>query len=1232
MKMFSDIIRTGSRAHESADASPSGRILRCLTTAATIALSFFVIPAFASPLPPSRFHVGPVEITGYADMNGDGRSEAIVVDRASGAIRIGFQTNTTDQLLWTRPHAGGIYHVSSVTAGRFINTSRDSIVLTTPMAGRLNFLSTLSTNMQPVVAAWHHPNIVGPLSVVAGEITGTGSFEDLLITSTLNGLPENRAQLWVGTGSTIFTGSTVIAESSTRRYDRADRVVLRTGDVQQVAFLEIASGGAALRVVSLGETGTPLRLSVSGIATNARYMLNPFHGPLGQLVTWIPNAASYDVRAITLTGTNYNHAGASTVSAPFALGQVTAVAAGTNASLLLVAADGSQAVVRNDPADTNATAVLLPPAGEQFTGATATPAGLNGFQLFSGLSASGRSTRALSYRFNAGTSGYDLIQDVALAAVTDTSGAGNVIAYAGEPFVTPGATVLNRRRARDWSVGSAIGIGYAATGEVYAGATTGLTQPAVVGLGNVPAGTTHVMVNQVHAQISLFPVDAAQGPALGTITADPVPGTYAAAVALNLRGPAGANVFFRTNPGETWTLYTQPVWLHRNTRVQAFAIGPGAARTAVFEGLYQFSVPAGELSTLGDGIPDYVKIGLGYDPILLPDRTGETNQNSTLNYLQIILDGTNVPLRNTSGTALNLHVRPHSHDGLTTSDIPTLVAGFLLTNGVPNPGNLITLYDVSGEPLDSELAYHWGFFGAGQTAAWLQRAGRGGRANITVAGTMASYALNFSPPYDPGNPFQGREMAGLVTLPAASPVGFSYVYGGGDDATEAAAWRAAAIAYYATNHPPSIGATVDTLETLLTLVFEQWVTRRFVERGLLPAYFLPTPGERNTNRLTLTSYRASEPAKPIPESGPASGLLLPTPEQLVALENYQSETDTGHQLAQTVKSLRQTIRDSNDPKMASLRNVALDIYRISARWGGHFPGAFPNPLDTLRDFLATGVMHPAYRNDWTNGLPPAIAPQLTPLTSSDYTSALAGLDVLLDLPSPRPVVTRSLVVRPDTVGLTCTRLDREGMGTTAALVHPDGSPFRFPGGFTMIPGITIQVTAYADVPDAPCADETLEPIRLGDMTFAHVTGIPAPSPGDADGNLLDDAWEMLFFGTLGNDPFADLGGGYTLLQAFLDGTDPHVPASYGAPPPASLALPEVTITSLNVTSVQVAWTFPPAYAAHLDFILQRTFDLGATWVDIPAALQHTGGGNYAYTNATGAAVDPTFWRLALRLK
>ena len=273
----------------------------------------------------------------------------------------------------------------------------------------------------------------------------------------------------------------------------------------------------------------------------------------------------------------------------------------------------------------------------------------------------------------------------------------------------------------------------------------------------------------------------------------------------------------------------------------------------------------------------------------------------------------------------------------------------------------------------------------------------------------------------------------------------------------------------------------------------------------------------------------------------------------------------------------------------------------------------------------------AYRNDWTNGLPSEIGPSLTPLGPADHAAARNGVSLLVALPAPRPVIVRDLVVRPDSLGLNCTLLNRAVLGTPVALVTAEGRPFRFPSAFALVPGVVVRVTAYADLPASACASETLEVIRLGDDLLASVTSVPLPSPTDTDGNLLDDDWERLFLAGLGSDAFAGLGSGYTLLQAYLDGADPALPGSYGQRPPASLAPPTVDISRLNPSMVQLRWQFPPAYFPRLEFKLQGVPVLGGAWANLPATVEDLGGGNSRML-AHAPVGNTAFWRLTLRLR
>jgi hypothetical protein len=258
------------------------------------------------------------------------------------------------------------------------------------------------------------------------------------------------------------------------------------------------------------------------------------------------------------------------------------------------------------------------------------------------------------------------------------------------------------------------------------------------------------------------------------------------------------------------------------------------------------------------------------------------------------------------------------------------------------------------------------------------------------------------------------------------------------------------------------------------------------QAGLIAGEFLPTPGNANPNRLTLTAYRAAEPASPILTNGLATGRVLPTPEQL----------------------------------------------------------------------------------------------------------------------------------------------DRFALGNTVALVDANGRPYRFPNAFHVGPGLAVRVLGFADAAASACANRTLEVVRVGSESQTHVTSVPLPSASDRDGNLLDDDWELFFFGALGNDPFVNFGGGHTLLQSYLDGSDPLLFANC---PAANLGLPAVQIQSLDENHVQLRWQFPLPYANSLEFKLQTTPALGEAWFELPATVERLGGGNFRIVAPVNSNATAVFWRLAMSL-
>jgi hypothetical protein len=220
----------------------------------------------------------------------------------------------------------------------------------------------------------------------------------------------------------------------------------------------------------------------------------------------------------------------------------------------------------------------------------------------------------------------------------------------------------------------------------------------------------------------------------------------------------------------------------------------------------------------------------------------------------------------------------------------------------------------------------------------------------------------------------------------------------------------------------------------------------------------------------------------------------------------------------------------------------------------------------------------------------------------------------------RPTTNLVLKVRADSFTSDGCAILETLTGGLKSLVLGDGSAFKFPAAFQLVPDSMVEVYAYTDQP-ASCGVPALDVITLNVFAF------PAVSPDDANGNLLADAWECLY---LVNDPNGDADNdGVSNLQEFLDGTDPLSALSAGFP--ANLNPPQIQIQALIGGELKLSWFWPEPYASKMKFEVLATEAIGQGFASVPGALQNLGGGNFQVVLPNGGT--PTkFYRMQLSLK
>ncbi|TVR51103.1 MAG: hypothetical protein EA425_07915 [Puniceicoccaceae bacterium] len=1225
----------------------------------------WLVPLAAQPLPAVWFEDAGAEFHGWADFTGNGFADAVVVDKETGALRVGYQTSE-GVFNWVDPRSSGAAGITGVTAGRLQTMLRDSLALTGPEFNRIVLLP-LNSTAQSVPQSVHLP-AVGPTALAAGQLTGTSPPEDLLVVSTLNNAPNNHRLAFYRNSLPDFPQQAVKA-STPHPFDSLNRVILKTGFGPTLAVLERMPAMATFRVYHLGAAGLPEVFTIPSLPAATRYVGGPTTASgLAFFIFYTPGNSNFRIFPVQepVPGT-FTFGTATAVNASGPLHRLSLVTAGAGEFRLIELLETGEAVVRSISGTTVGPILqqFIPPPGQAY--ASALPVGggtlhlvkvgLPGFEA-DGIVA-GRSTGVDTRRHNNGTGVFDSIDTAQWIPAPSSRTRGNVLVFAGEPFANPAARILARHSAGEWSSGdpNQPGGNVTATGSFFQGPQAGIGGPVNYAYGAKPPGTTHALFNQYRSDISLAPLDPGWGSEVPMVSISPAPGLYRTSVAVEFAIPPGADLLWRRGPGAPWLPFIAPgpqpdpedpqypVWLSRHlerivykeTVVEWFT-AVGMAASPIQQAHYRFTEPADTLSSLRDGVPDYAKIGLGHDPFQAIPADGATN---TGNSLQRLLEGAGLPPEKLSDAGVRVYVRPLSHDGDNNEATASLLPGDLLPDTTPNPGNQIFARDVAGSLIDvgtpdpmlpdeeAGVRQH-SFFP--QPSAQLVHLGSLGARSLAVFSTRPAFALDapFPPPEE--EPFIGREIIGVFTMPRPESAPFVRPYGGTGVIPEAQHWRNEAIGYYQALEVMEMGYTLDSLESVVTLLVERFLQQTLLERGVLPPAYAPTAGALNAFRFTITPGRSADSAAvPVAFAGdPETPLVYAEMDDLSDLEAPVAGGSTAHpfyRLDAAVETIRDTLRTSADTDIMNLRRVALDVHRISARFNNTYTGAFLPPFDALRRFIHAGVLPPSYTNDWPGGAPETI----TELTPATYASAAVGIGKVLAAVQPRTVVERDLIVPAGAETATCTVLLDAHTANPVALLEEDGSPFALPLSPPVLAGTVVRVTGFTDL-SGTCAPETIVVLRLDSGVAGEIVSFPGIIETDTDGNLLGDEWEELFLGGLDNDPFAEpFNNGYSLLQLFLDGADPFFPASW-TEPPAFLAVPEVEIQlSGSGANYNLMYSFPVQYAPMLDFGLFQAPAPTGPWTNAPAVVHYLGDDEWLIEVPDPGSLKE-FWMVGLSLK
>ncbi len=1151
----------------------SGGVL--LATASAASLS-------AQLINPGFVYETPDALLTQPDLDGDGVPDLVVVDRASGIIRPALEGGG---LAWLEPVPGGIAGVTSMTSGRIEDSGFDSIALVSPLANRINlFAYTGDTLNRSPRSSFNEIFGLGEIAALEEGNSGTASTVELIGFSELfePSIPGLRDFLtYNGAEMESYDPGFSLPDFPERGYQR---LLVEPGVSMLGFFMEEVDPGIDAFALVYTVDGDFKLVALEALPAGAELIQASFDGSGEfQFVFHVPG--SDEITCYAWSG-GLNFVGNYSLNNP-ALRLYPYVSGGA-VGLLALSMDASEL-------EFHAFDGSNPPVFEA------------AFSPSSG-------------------------EPVSAALPRDDS---------DTPFINPDAALTGRLGSGVWTSAVAVGADVEVESESFGGSATGLQNPTYANLGTPPPGTSDALINQVDGDISLYDAGAAIGVLPGNVTITPESGTYSESVSVQfVPSDPGLGVYYRLLPSGGWQVGTGPSGPYfQSFSIQYFGQAGDGRRTPMQTATYTIPVDPGELDSDGDGVPDYVEIDAGLDPVVSgddgdgdgfsdliellagsdptdpgsvpPSRELDTDGDGFSDFEEA-LAGTN-PGDDTSFPAspgvlnfqsvFDLVAVPYSHDGTAAANpfVPSLDEGLELPGEDPLATS-VRLYNPAASLIGFDRTALHGLGGVTDPSAYLNEIGILYPDQFLVVAAERTFNIDVAA----ADQRLGRQIAALVKLPDVSldPVPYSFGSSGGSTGPEAAAWVSAAQTHYLSQSRPLVVREFDLFDTLSLLLTELKVEQILNSRGLLAA-----------DPLTFTGFRSSETPVPLSEApGDGSARVVAPAATLEDLRHKFDGSDSGYLLENICTVIDQCVDTDPFSPVLDLRDVAEEIYRISAATANDNPGTLVPPLDALRQFIRTGsLLNTGYLAD----------PEVAPLDAATLASAFTAVPYILGKDMMRPVEFRELRLT-SLPGAACTVLEDVSSLESVSLVDFQGNPYPLPDAFELPLNTRLIVEGYADVSSDCGADVTLEVIPPLDLVF-----LPVAAAGDANGNLIPDDLEDLYPELL--DPFGDSDGdGYSDLEETIAGTSPLDGTDSPLGDPVDLSPPVIAIDESSATTFTFSFDFPAAYADSFAFRLFSGPDLNSMTTDTGFDATHMGGGVFTLTiNKPGSY--PAFYRFKMLL-
>ncbi len=1116
-------------------------------------------------------HAGYVAETGTelittADLNGDSRQDVVVVDKASGTFRAAYQL-APDTFTWSDSRSLGATNITGVTTGPMLDTSYDAIAATTPLLNKVNVLAA-TTPTNPVYPIPAFGLKIGPHSPVAVEINHTPTPEmDLVVSSQLNSNTTGGGlELFESTGTAI----TRTLSYSSNFMNRGNRVEYETGKTGS-AFMDRTSNIFRIYKFDTGSLSQVAFRTLTGLTSPDYCPIMPPGGFI-HIFVWTPGTTNVMRSALSYSG-SYSFSALTPVPFNRAVESIHTVRANGTDWLVVLYSKGDAEVFSYNGSGNPVLHQSLPsaPFGKWYSAVV--PSANDRFTLLTAGLSSGQTESAEVFEYSGGT--FNGLGAASLPPVLPNRGRGNVMTFRNEPFVNPVPQRLQTYNARDWTREVTLLAGPArisAVHELDRGTVDGLGDPDSTVIGAAHADANYTLANQAGTTFSVFNIGMAVGEQGTEAFIAPAPGHYRTGISVSFTNHTGGTVYYRESTATAWSTYSASFPLYKDTTILYYA-RDGSEQSPIYTAAYTFEQSPNDLDSDGDGIPDYVEIAYGLDPLY----SGTDGDGDGFQDIEELIDGTDptnsaafpAGSRLEQLTAFDLHLTPRPYDG--TANTLTLC----------RTGTALRAYSGAGWQYAYATATNHGVGGVTDPSIKLEDIPSTLEPNMFTVLTDQHFPIStaFS------NKNIGIEMAGALVPPTFSAIEINApAYTGTSLSTDASNWVAAAISAFSTAATEVVTGELNSDNTLIAMMVERKLADELFARGVY------------TNRtITLFPNRPAD-----------STLQGMTKAELVSL---QSPTNT-HPAFLPSTIIAEVAAFVSSTNSDLLTQMTEDLYDVCSELSDASPGAYPLPMTVLREFLLSGNMHSNY------------AAQIS-LTSNQLATAYSDAVSLLASAPIRPIQSFDLEVRAGSFSNACPVLYTVG-GQGKSLYDEGGRPYIMPFSFDLGIGAELTAEAYTDVAWNRCPGT--DPIEVISLTL---TAVPVSSDTDVNGNLLPDALEANLLGGGGNPAHLDSDGdGFSDLQEYLEGTDLSDPYDIPSVPAEDLSPPQITITPAAADTMQVSVEWPAHYASPFVFTVIYSDNLAspgyATEHEIPSGLLST-------TISTGSS-DARFYKVGISLR